>query len=203
MDPDKTVLDLPDPEIRSLAYSERERSKADISLGIEMTRGKRGSSVAARRSSPRLDANAEVTLSSTIPQSSRCPRTRVGGNVGAGRQNIESPNVTNEGGSDPTAAQEWLKKMEKYFRALGCSEEQKVIYATFMLEGDVKIWWETKEGDMTVEEYEAKFNESSRYAPELVVEEFDKIEMFENRLRPEIHKNVTVIMSKTFEEAVE
>ncbi|XP_020266434.1 uncharacterized protein LOC109841921 [Asparagus officinalis] len=78
-----------------------------------------------------------------------------------------------QGGSDPTVAQEWLKKMEKYFRALG------------------------------LEEYEAKFNGLSRYAPELVAEEFDKIEMFENGLRSKIHQKVTVVMSKTFEEAVE
>ncbi|XP_020259570.1 uncharacterized protein LOC109836056 [Asparagus officinalis] len=56
-----------------------------------------------------------------------------------------------QGGSDPTMAQEWLKKMEKYFRALGCSEEQKVIYATFMLEGDAEIWWETKESSLSLE----------------------------------------------------
>ncbi|XP_020270924.1 uncharacterized protein LOC109846109 [Asparagus officinalis] len=62
---------------------------------------------------------------------------------------------------------------------------------------------ELQQDDMTVEEYEAKFNELSRYAPELVVEEFDKIEMFENGLRPEIHQKVIVVMSKTFEEAVE
>ncbi|XP_020273312.1 uncharacterized protein LOC109848292 [Asparagus officinalis] len=63
---------------------------------IEMARGKRGSNVAARRSSPRLDVNVGVTLPSSIPQSSRCPRTRYGGNDGAGWQNIEPPNVVNE-----------------------------------------------------------------------------------------------------------
>ena len=41
-------------------------------------------------------------------------------------------------------------------------------------------------GDMSANEYEAKFNELPRYSPEMVAEEHDKLEMFENGLRPKI-----------------
>ena len=56
-----------------------------------------------------------------------------------------------------------------------------------------------------VEEYEAKFNVLSRYAPEIVIKHHDKVEMFENGLRQEIKEkeNVILILSKTFKVAVE
>ncbi|XP_065634544.1 uncharacterized protein LOC136069694 [Quercus suber] len=44
-------------------------------------------------------------------------------------------------GPDPMAAENWLLKIEKSLRALECTNTQKVMYATFSLQGLAKRWW--------------------------------------------------------------
>ena len=39
-------------------------------------------------------------------------------------------------------AESWLKVIEKVFHALRCPIEEKVTFATFMLQGEVAYWWE-------------------------------------------------------------
>ncbi|XP_030936661.1 uncharacterized protein LOC115961900 [Quercus lobata] len=39
------------------------------------------------------------------------------------------------------AAENWLLKMEKLLRALECTDAQKVVYATFALQGSAERWW--------------------------------------------------------------
>ncbi|KAL5996717.1 hypothetical protein ACLOJK_007637, partial [Asimina triloba] len=43
-----------------------------------------------------------------------------------------------QGEMDYKAVDKWLSKMEKIFKYLQCTDEQKVRYATFMLEGDAE-----------------------------------------------------------------
>lgn len=43
-----------------------------------------------------------------------------------------NPPIIN-GKYDPDAVQEWLKAIEKIFRVMNCSEEQKVHFGTHML----------------------------------------------------------------------
>ncbi|GFY96673.1 hypothetical protein Acr_11g0009790 [Actinidia rufa] len=38
----------------------------------------------------------------------------------------------------------WLLKIERVFEILPCTDEQKVVYATFTFEGAVLIWWQLK-----------------------------------------------------------
>ena len=45
------------------------------------------------------------------------------------------------GTSDPTEAEAWILKMEKFFDVIDCSEEQKASYTTFMLEKEADPWW--------------------------------------------------------------
>ena len=45
------------------------------------------------------------------------------------------------GNFDPEGAKRWLAEIEKIFRAMGCLEEHKVNYATFMLAGEAESWW--------------------------------------------------------------
>ncbi|XP_028104673.1 uncharacterized protein LOC114303721 [Camellia sinensis] len=45
------------------------------------------------------------------------------------------------GGSNPLIAEAWVKEMEKNFRALPCTEEQKVSFATFTFKEDAQEWW--------------------------------------------------------------
>lgn len=45
------------------------------------------------------------------------------------------------GTHNPDGAQEWLMKIEKIFRLMTCSDEQKVVLATHMLEKEAEDWW--------------------------------------------------------------
>ena len=45
------------------------------------------------------------------------------------------------GNYDPEGARLWLAEIEKIFEAMGCLEEHKVTYATFMLQGEAENWW--------------------------------------------------------------
>ena len=42
---------------------------------------------------------------------------------------------------DPTKAETWILKIEKFFDVIDCSEEQKASYATFMLDKEADHWW--------------------------------------------------------------
>ena len=44
------------------------------------------------------------------------------------------------GDYDPEGARLWLAEIEKIFEAMGCLEEHKVPYATFMLQGEAENW---------------------------------------------------------------
>ena len=45
------------------------------------------------------------------------------------------------GTSDPTEAEVWILKIEKFFDVIDCSEEQKASCAAFMLDKEVNHWW--------------------------------------------------------------
>ena len=47
------------------------------------------------------------------------------------------------GTTNPFEAESWIFKMEKIFKFLGCTDSQKVNYATYMFEGPVEIWWKS------------------------------------------------------------
>ncbi|GFS36588.1 hypothetical protein Acr_00g0046820 [Actinidia rufa] len=48
------------------------------------------------------------------------------------------------GTPDPMAAEFWLLGIERVFEVLPCTDEQKVVFATFMFEGAALIWWQLK-----------------------------------------------------------
>eukprot|EP00261_Vitis_vinifera_P020584 XP_010651479.1 PREDICTED: uncharacterized protein LOC104879640 [Vitis vinifera] len=45
------------------------------------------------------------------------------------------------GATDPTEAEAWILKMEKFFGVIDCSEEQKASYAAFILDKEANHWW--------------------------------------------------------------
>nr|XP_023905116.1 uncharacterized protein LOC112016887 [Quercus suber] len=49
------------------------------------------------------------------------------------------------GTTNPLEAESWVFKMEKIFKFLGCTDSQKVNYATYMFEGPAEIWWKSAE----------------------------------------------------------
>ena len=46
-----------------------------------------------------------------------------------------------KGGPEVMVSHFWLDSMEKIFRTLQCSEEEKVLFAAHMLEEDAQTWW--------------------------------------------------------------
>ena len=68
------------------------------------------------------------------------------------------------GAFDPDKAEEWVKAMEKVFSILACTDQQKVAFATYMLEADAEFWWngakrllEESQVDMTWEMFKEAF----------------------------------------------
>ncbi|KAI9160100.1 hypothetical protein LWI28_005107 [Acer negundo] len=47
-----------------------------------------------------------------------------------------------KGKTDPIAVEAWLKQIEKVFTAIVCSDEQKVVFASFILEDEADHWWD-------------------------------------------------------------
>ena len=43
--------------------------------------------------------------------------------------------------SDPTEAEVWILKIEKFFDVIDCSEEQKAFCVAFMLDKEANHWW--------------------------------------------------------------
>ncbi|KAF1887829.1 hypothetical protein Lal_00023837 [Lupinus albus] len=134
-----------------------------------------------------------------------------------------------QGGFAPDAAIEWVQGLERIFRAMSCSDAQRVAYATYMLVKEAENWWEMtrrqmevegqiitwgafkgkflqkyfpadlkrekereflqlEQGNMSVGEYSAKFEELIRYCPyaELELDGRSKCVKFEMGLRPEL-----------------
>jgi hypothetical protein len=48
-----------------------------------------------------------------------------------------------KGEIDPEKADLWMQGMERIFGAIRCSEESKVVYATYQLRGDAEYWWKS------------------------------------------------------------
>lgn len=46
------------------------------------------------------------------------------------------------GTTDPVEEQGWIKKIEKSFRVAQTPNNLKTTFATYMLKGDAKFWWE-------------------------------------------------------------
>ncbi|XP_027357213.1 uncharacterized protein LOC113866593 [Abrus precatorius] len=46
-----------------------------------------------------------------------------------------------EGGFNLKGSQRWVADVEKVFNAMGCREEHKVPYATYLLCGEAEDWW--------------------------------------------------------------
>jgi hypothetical protein len=46
-----------------------------------------------------------------------------------------------KGKYNPDAAQEWIDDIERIFRAMACTDAQKVMLATHVLAGDAEHWW--------------------------------------------------------------
>ncbi|KAK4855314.1 hypothetical protein QYF36_005926 [Acer negundo] len=102
-----------------------------------------------------------------------CGRNAVGrGNVETGKDMVTlerfkklGPPVF-KGKANPIAAEAWLKQIEKVFTAIVCSDEQKVVFASFMLEDEA--------GSKPIAGYEEQFTSLSRFVTKLIPDDESK-----------------------------
>ncbi|KAG2384108.1 uncharacterized protein HKW66_Vig0151290 [Vigna angularis] len=47
-----------------------------------------------------------------------------------------------DGKATPDRAESWIRGLEKIFRVMRCSEEEKLAYASFLLEDESEYWWD-------------------------------------------------------------
>ena len=47
-----------------------------------------------------------------------------------------------DGGGDPEAAWLWLDRVNKIYRVMGCTNDQRVLFSSFLMEDKVKDWWD-------------------------------------------------------------
>ena len=81
-------------------------------------------------------------------------------------------------------AEDWLCDTERKLRTVGCSDEEKVRYATYLLSGPAASWWvnivaiHPPEKVFTWEEFKKKFRDA--HVPESIVElkrrEFEELQ---------------------------
>ena len=55
-------------------------------------------------------------------------------------QKLKPPSFS--GTANPLEAEDWITAMEKAFEAMGCTNEEKVIYAVYMLKSSAFEWWD-------------------------------------------------------------
>jgi len=73
----------------------------------------------------------------------------------------------------PDEADAWLRKCEKIFKVMNCEDEQKLLFATYLLNEDVEYWWAgmqqqmgTREELVTWANFRTRFLE--KYFPDTV-----------------------------------
>uniref|UniRef100_A0A2N9HUA0 CCHC-type domain-containing protein n=1 Tax=Fagus sylvatica TaxID=28930 RepID=A0A2N9HUA0_FAGSY len=117
-----------------------------------------------------------------------------------------------KGSKDPLEADNWLKELDRLFKAMNVRDEQRVTLAIFMLKGDalecLRLQKEAEfirieQGNQSVYEYERKFAELSRFAPHMVDIEVRKARHFERGLREEIQGPVSMFKLETYAEVVD
>ncbi|XP_068501373.1 uncharacterized protein [Phaseolus vulgaris] len=82
------------------------------------------------------------------------------------------------GNATPDQADQWIRDLEKIFRATSCPEDKKLVFATYLLSGEAEFWWmgaqqmmEARDEVLDWESFRVKFLEkyfpdSARFAKE-------------------------------------
>ena len=50
-----------------------------------------------------------------------------------------------DGSGDPEAAWLWLDQVNKVYGVMGCTDEQRVLFSSFLMEDRAKDWWDVVE----------------------------------------------------------
>jgi len=94
------------------------------------------------------------------------------------------------GNSTSDQADKWMRELEKIFRATSCSEDKKLIFATYLLSGEAEFWWmgaqkmmEARAESITWESFKNKllekyFPDSAKFAKEAEFLRLEQGKMF-------------------------
>ena len=77
-----------------------------------------------------------------------------------------------DGSGDPEAAWLWLDRVNKVYGVMGCTDEQRVLFSSFLMEYRAKYWWDAVE---------------RRYPNGISWDQFQQV--FTNRFFPQSHKD--------------
>ena len=135
------------------------------------------------------------------------------------------------GRGDPETAPRWVESLEKTFKVLGCTDEEKVMLAVYQLQESAHDWWKATEGrvfpegtaqtwaafvesfyekyfsenaqekklmefmrlrqgQMTVDQYEAEFARLAKFAPTMVENPRDRARRFRDGLKPDFRSQI-------------
>ncbi|XP_059596454.1 uncharacterized protein LOC109123295 [Vitis vinifera] len=117
------------------------------------------------------------------------------------------------GTSDPTEAEAWIMKIEKFFNVIDCSEEQKASYAAFMLDKEADHWWRmTKrllEDQRLIvcsqfwEAFYKKYFLDSVRRQKLIATEEEKAVKFQDGLKPYLKNKISILKLSVYSEVVD
>ena len=77
-----------------------------------------------------------------------------------------------DGSGDPKAAWLWLDRVNKVYRVMGCTDDQRVLFSSFLMEDRAKDWWDVMD---------------RRYPDGISWDQFQQ--EFTNRFFPHSHKD--------------
>ncbi|XP_063942646.1 uncharacterized protein LOC135150318 [Daucus carota subsp. sativus] len=95
----------------------------------------------------------------------------------------------------PMDAEAWIDHMEKIFRVLNCSEEEKARFGVYRLEGDAGTWWKSvvashPAGYEDALTWNVRFQRLAGYARSIAGNEQDKIMKFKWALKDSIRNHI-------------
>ncbi|RVW66053.1 RNA-directed DNA polymerase-like [Vitis vinifera] len=114
--------------------------------------------------------------------------------------------------SDPTEVEAWIMKIEKFFDVIDCFDEQKASYEAFILDKEADHWWHmTKRllenqrpiGNLIMAQYEAKFIKLSRFAPQLIATNEEKVVKFQDGLKSYLKNKISILKLSVYSEVVD
>ena len=87
-----------------------------------------------------------------------------------------------DGSGDPEAAWLWLDRVNKVYGVMGCTDEQRVLFSSFLMEDGAKDWWDAVErrypDGITWDQFQQEFTD--RFFPQshkdAKIEDFFKLE---------------------------
>ncbi|XP_028085881.1 uncharacterized protein LOC114286850 [Camellia sinensis] len=116
------------------------------------------------------------------------------------------------GSTNPLVAKAWVRDMEKIFRALPCTERQKVTFATFTFKDNAQEGWLLtleKEDIVTWARFlewpntKASSRQLARFTTYVIPTEARKVKKFETGLDPEIKDRLEVLKLPTYAAVVD